>query len=297
MVCVLPDVSLTSFTAYHVGGLAQWFAQPTTLPELYEVLTWANDHQHPLTVIGAGTNLLVSDAGVAGLVLSLRQLQGGAWGTAGQVRALAGEPLARLAWQSARRGWHGLEWAVGIPGSAGGAVVMNAGAHGWEMQQLVLGAEVLNLETGEVTYRSPTSLEFGYRHSALQKEPCVVLAVDLQLAVDHDSVLLVQKVEDYNRHRRQTQPQGVPNCGSVFRNPTGKAAGWLLEQSGLKGFRLGGAEVAQAHANFILNRDHARAQDILNLMDHMQTRVYKDWGIALQAEVKLLGKFEESSCQ
>jgi len=169
-------------------------------------------------------------------------------------------------------------------------VAMNAGAHGWETAQVVLGAEVLNTTTGEWRYLTRAQLGFSYRSSVVQQEPWVVVAVDLQLSPGQAANQLVEQVEQYNRHRRQTQPQGYPNCGSVFRNPPGYAAGWLLEQCGLKGQRVGGAQVAHEHANFIVNVDQARAQDIWTLMAQMQQRVQAQFGLNLQAEVKTLGE-------
>jgi len=267
-------------------------SQPNSLTELQEALNWAKGRGVPLTVIGAGTNLLVSDQGVPGLVITLRQLQGSTWGEAGQIKAAAGEPLARLAWQSARRGWHGLEWAVGIPGSAGGAVVMNAGAHGWETAQVVTGVEILDSQ-GSLHYLTAPELKFSYRHSCLQAQPNIVVAVYFKLETAKESLLPLEKAEQYNRHRRQTQPQGYPNCGSVFRNPQTRPSGWLLERCGLKGYAIGGAQVAQEHANFILNRHQAQAADIHALMRHMQDTVQAHWGITLESEVKILGEFSK----
>ncbi|WP_218081530.1 UDP-N-acetylmuramate dehydrogenase [Anthocerotibacter panamensis] len=284
------QVSLAPFTAYHVGGKAQWFSQPRDLVEVHQALAWAKEQAVPVTVLGAGTNLLISDQGISGLVLHLRQLQGICWGQGGQIRVAAGESLASLVWQSARRGWHGLEWAVGIPGSVGGAVVMNAGAHGWETQQVLHAVEVVD-RLGNHRRLSLADLEFGYRHSTFQDRDWIVLAVELQLEAGQDAQLLLHQVETYNRHRHQTQPQGFPNCGSVFRNPAERAAGWFLEHAGLKGYRIGGAEVACLHANFILNRERAKAEDIWFLMRHMHGEVQARWNIHLEQEVKLLGKF------
>jgi len=286
------QVALAPFTAYHVGGPAQWFDQPRDQASLAAALAWAQHEQIPLTILGAGTNLLISDRGLPGLVLSLRQWQGATWSQDGRIRAQAGEPLARLAWQSARRGWHGLEWAVGIPGSMGGAVAMNAGAHGWDTAQLVVGVVALDPQTGAQHYLSRAELDFGYRRCILQQQKWLVLAVDLQLVPEQDPALLLHQVETYNRHRRQTQPQGLPNCGSVFRNPPDHKAGWLLEQCGLKGSRVGGAQVAYEHANFIVNVDQARAQDIWTLMNQMQTQVRHQFKVDLVAEVKVLGTME-----
>ncbi len=285
------QVSLAPLTAYHVGGAAQWLDQPHSVLELQQALAWAQERQIPVTVMGAGTNVLVSDRGIAGLVLNLRQLQGITWHE-GTLSVGAGEALAKLALLSARRGWHGLEWAVGIPGSVGGAVFMNAGAHQWEIAQLITGVQVVD-RAGQLHHLSARELNFGYRFSALQQQQdLIVVAADLKLQPRHEPQQLIQQLEAYNHHRRQTQPQGLPNCGSVFRNPASHAAGWLLERCQLKGYRLGGAEVAQQHANFILNYDHACAQDVWDLMKYMHDQVEEHWGIDLHAEVRIWGEFE-----
>ncbi len=291
MICTpKATVSLAPLTAYHVGGTAQWLSQPTTIEALAQALTWAKAQGMPITILGAGTNVLISDQGIGGLVINTRHLMGITWGAGGQIRACAGEPLARLAWLSARKGWHGLEWAVGIPGTIGGAAVMNAGAHGWEAAQLITGVEVMN-GLGQIHYVRTAELDFKYRHSILQDQDGIVIAVDLQLVPGQDPRILLKQVAQFNHHRRQTQPQGLPNCGSVFRNPSVHPAGWLLERCGLKGYAVGGAKVAQEHANFILNCNQAKAQDILTLMGHMKAQVHDRWGVSLQTEVKLLGNF------
>ncbi|MBW4697591.1 MAG: UDP-N-acetylmuramate dehydrogenase [Aphanocapsa lilacina HA4352-LM1] len=285
-----PGVSLALLTAYQVGGPAEWYLQPTKAEVLDEALGWARRSELPVTVIGAGTNLLISDAGIGGLVIHLRSWRGTQILEEGLIEVKAGESIAALTFQMARRGWAGLEWAVGVPGSIGGAVVMNAGAHGAQFSDTLESVEVL-IETGERRRVAAGELGLAYRSSLLQQRDWVVLSARLRLAPGHEPARLIEHIDEFNAFRHRTQPSGFPNCGSVFRNPGGeKKAGWMLDRSGLKGQSVGAAQVAEQHANFILNRGGATARDILTLMIRMRDRVVADWGIALKPEVRFLGQ-------
>jgi UDP-N-acetylmuramate dehydrogenase len=283
------NVPLALLTAYQVGGNAEWFVQPSHEKVLSESLTWARDSQLPITVIGAGTNLLISDEGIPGLVVHLRSWRGIETLGEGLLEVRAGESIAALSWLVARKGWAGLEWAVGVPGSVGGAVVMNAGAHGAQMADNLVSVEVLT-ETGVQRTVTAEQLELSYRHSVLQERQWIVLSARIQLETGKDSATLTQTLTAFNDYRHRTQPSGFPNCGSVFRNPKeGHRAGWLIEQCGLKGYQVGAAQVAEKHANFILNRGGATAKDILVLMERMRSQVYDRWGVSLEPEVRMVG--------
>ncbi|MEN9205755.1 MAG: UDP-N-acetylmuramate dehydrogenase [Thermostichales cyanobacterium BF4_bins_65] len=284
------EVPLAGLTTWRVGGQAEWYAEPRTLAELQQCLAWAQTRSLPVTVLGAGSNVLISDLGIPGLVLHTRRLTGVEWGCQGRVRVGAGESLARLARAVAGRGWSGLEWGIGIPGSVGGAVVMNAGAQGGCMAQVVKRVEVLDGE-GRLQELRGEELGFQYRSSLLQERPWIVVGVELGLEINRDPAQVLAETQQHWERRRRTQPYEWPSCGSVFRNPVPRAAGWLIEQTGLKGFRIGGAEVSQQHANFILNRNHATAQDIYQLIVYVQERVEAHWGIRLEPEVKMMGVF------
>jgi UDP-N-acetylmuramate dehydrogenase len=284
------QVVLAPWTTYRVGGPAQWLAMPRSQQELEQVLQWATVQQLPVTVIGAGSNLLVSDRGVPGLVLCTRYLRGVEWhAESGQVTAAAGMPLPQLAWDAARRGWQGLAWAVGIPGTVGGAVVMNAGAQGSCTADVLVWAQVW--QAGQVITYTKADLAYAYRSSRLQSMPGVVLAARWQCIPGQDPHQLLRQTSAYLQHRRRTQPYHLPSCGSVFRNPPQYAAGWLIERSGLKGYRIGQAQVSPLHANFIVNLGGATAQDIYALIHHVQRVVAERWGILLHPEVKYLGEF------
>ncbi|MGF1495379.1 MAG: UDP-N-acetylmuramate dehydrogenase [Elainellaceae cyanobacterium] len=286
-----PQVPLARFTSFRVGGVAELFFAPRNLEELTAGFHWAESQQVPTTLLGAGTNLLVSDRGLSGLVICTRHLRSLQFDAdTGQVVAAAGEPLARLAWCAAERGWSGLEWAAGIPGTVGGAVVMNAGAHRRCAADVVLDAHVLSCDN-TVQVLSHPELRFAYRTSSLQATSRLVSQATFQLQPGQDPQQVLAETRRYLQHRHTTQPYHLPSCGSVFRNPASHAAGWLIEQTGLKGYQIGGAQVAQRHANFILNLGTATAADIFNLISYVQEQVERQWSLLLHPEVKMLGEF------
>lgn len=285
------NVPLASLTSFRVGGPAEWYAAPRTLEELQACLEWANSQQVPITMLGAGSNLLVSDVGLPGLVVSTRHLRHIEFDEAtGQVTVGAGEPLPRLAWRLADRGWQGFEWAVGIPGTVGGAVVMNAGAHSSSVSNILVSATVL-LPDGTTQILIPEDLKYEYRTSVLQGGSRYVTQATFQLRPGADPTAVNTVTANHKQQRQSTQPYHLPSCGSVFRNPGGYKAGWLIEQVGLKGYQIGGAQVAQRHANFILNCGGATASDIFQLIHHVQQRVQQEWSLLLEPEVKMLGEF------
>ncbi|MEN9217636.1 MAG: UDP-N-acetylmuramate dehydrogenase [Gloeomargarita sp. DG_2_bins_126] len=288
------QAELAELTTYRVGGRAQWLALPRCQEELLTAVAWAQQEQVPLTVIGAGSNLLISDRGLPGLVICTRYLRGAQWHEpTGQVVAAAGMPLPQLAWEAARRGWQGFAWAVGIPGTVGGAVVMNAGAQGGCTADYLISAEVLH--DGSIRTLTRAELAYDYRYSCLQTGTGVVLSARWQCIPGHDPQRLQRETSDYLQRRRRTQPYHLPSCGSVFRNPPASKAGWLIEQSGLKGYQIGQAQVSPLHANFIVNLGGATAQNIYDLIHHVQAVIQAKWGIQLHPEVKFLGDFSAGS--
>ena len=284
-------VSLQEFTTWRVGGPAEWFAEPADGAQLVALARWARARQLPLRVIGAGSNLLIADQGLAGLTVCIRRLQGSRVdGESGVVEAEAGEPIPTLARKVARAGLHGLEWAVGIPGTVGGAAVMNAGAQGGCTAEWLDSVLVLDPSgSGESLRLRATDLDFDYRHSRLQQEPLLVLSARFQLEPGHDPAAVSARTSANLHSRTSTQPYQQPSCGSVFRNPEPEKAGRLVESLGLKGTRIGGAEVSPLHANFIVNTGGATAADIDALIKLVQQRVWESTGINLHPEVKRLG--------
>lgn len=286
------QISLANYTTWRVGGPAQWLAEPNHTEQIPTLLSWAANEKLAVRVIGAGSNLLIADAGLPGLTLCLRRLQGiDLNNKTGRVSASAGEPIPTLARRAARQGLQGLEWAVGIPGTVGGAAVMNAGAQGGCIAERLLSVDVVPLEGDDFRIKQlkRDSLDFDYRHSALQAQRLMVVSAEFQLEAGHDPVELQRRTSGNLNHRTSTQPYKQPSCGSVFRNPEPAKAGRLIEGLGLKGRRIGGAQVSEVHANFIVNTGGARAADIRNLISMVQQEVADAHGIQLQPEVKRLG--------
>ncbi len=283
---------LASLTSFRVGGPAEWYVAPRRLEDLQASFEWAQSQGLPLTLLGAGSNLLVSDRGLPGLVVCTRHLRQTQFDPdTGTVTAGAGEPIARLAWQAAERGWQGLEWAVGIPGTVGGAVVMNAGAHKYCTADILVEAQTLS-PMGSIERLTPQDLGFSYRTSVLQGGARLVTQATFKLQPGADPKEVLAETTRHMEQRRTSQPYHLPSCGSVFRNPESHHAAWLIEQLGLKGYQIGGAKVAERHANFILNCGGAKASDIFQIIRHIQQQVEQHWSLCLEPEVKILGEFQ-----
>ena len=284
------QVPLAEFTTWRVGGPAEWLAEPTTIEETTAWLDWAHQNDLPCRVIGAGSNLLINDEGLSGLTLCLRRMQGVTLDArSGLVQALAGEPIPSLARRVAQAGLQGLAWAVGIPGTVGGAAVMNAGAQGGCTADCLESVRVAPLEGGESFELGRDQLAFDYRHSRLQEEELVVLSARFRLDPGHDPDEITRITSGNLSHRTSTQPYTQPSCGSVFRNPEPLKAGRLIEGLGLKGSRIGGAEVSTLHANFIVNTGAATAADIDQLIQRVLQQVEAAHAVRLHPEVKRLG--------
>ncbi len=289
---IKPQVTLAGYTSYRVGGPAQWYVAPRNITGLEASIKYAQQQELPITILGAGSNLLVSDRGLPGLVISTRHLRYSNFDLAtGLLTVAAGESIPNLAWEVAQVGLQGLEWAVGIPGTVGGAVVMNAGAHNSCIADIFVSAEVL-LPNGTLQTLTGEDLGYSYRTSKLQGSQCIVTQATLQLQPGADPAVLTAVTKQHKEHRLNTQPYDKPSCGSVFRNPTPYKAGWLIEQAGLKGYQIGKAQVAPRHANFIINCGGASATDIFNLIRHIQHSVKEHWSILLEPEVKMIGEFQ-----
>lgn len=286
-----PNTSLADYTSYRVGGAAEWYTAPRTHDDLYAIFDWFVQQDIPLTLLGAGSNLLISDQGIPGLVVSTRYLRQSQFDLeSGRITAAAGEPIAKVAWKAAKLGWWGLEWAVGIPGTVGGAVVMNAGAHNQSTSDCLVSALVLSPD-GTLETLTAEELGFSYRTSNLQGDRRLVIEATFQLKTGFSREEVMTQTTHNLHQRKNSQPYDKPSCGSVFRNPTPQYAARLIENLGLKGCRIGDAEVSQRHANFILNAGNAKAQDIYRLIQHVQEQVYSHCSLLLEPEVKILGDF------
>jgi UDP-N-acetylmuramate dehydrogenase len=288
------SVGLAEYTTWRVGGASQWFAEPDSAAQLQALLAWAQAEGLEARVIGAGSNLLVSDAGLEGLTLCNRRLQGAVLdASTGLIEAQAGEPIPSLARRAARTGLSGLEWSVGIPGTVGGAAVMNAGAQGGCTAEVLESVTVIEPQRPDHPFAlRADELDFAYRHSRLQHEPLVVLSARFRLQAGHDPAELSRRTSANLHSRTSTQPYQQPSCGSVFRNPEPNKAGQLIEAMGLKGLSIGGAQVSPIHANFIVNTGAATAAEIDQLINAVQQRIQAAHGITLHTEVKRLGPFD-----
>ncbi len=284
-------VSLAEFTTWKVGGSADWFAEPGSEDALIALAAWARSQGMPFRCIGAGSNLLIADDGLEGLTLCNRRLQGSRLdAAAGWLEAVAGEPIPTLARKAARAGLSGLEWAVGIPGTVGGAAVMNAGAQGGCTAEWLDSVLVIDPARPENPFRlEARELDFAYRHSRLQQEPLLVLSARFRLKAGQDPAEITARTSANLHSRTSTQPYQQPSCGSVFRNPEPQKAGRLIEGLGLKGLSVGGAQVSPIHANFIVNTGGALAAEIDALISQVQERVWQAHAIRLHTEVKRLG--------
>ncbi len=284
---VVLEEPLCRHTSFQIGGSAEALITAPDALSLQAVYTALRDRDVPIRFLGNGSNLLVDDAGVRGAVL---RLSGDAPVTVDGTRVVcsAGTPLKQVCRVARDRALSGLEFAFGIPGLIGGAVYMNAGAYGGEMADVVCSAQVL-WPDGTVTTVDREALSLSYRHSALMQNGGIVLSVDLQLT-DGDAATIEAAMNEYMKRRRDKQPLEYPSAGSYFKRPTGYFAGALIEQSGLKGAQVGGAQVSEKHAGFVINRDKATCDDVLRLEDMVRETVMKDHGVTLEREVRYWGK-------
>lgn len=288
------DIPLAKYTAARLGGPAEWlYVAKNSVEELARVVQTSWQDGMPVTILGGGANVLISDAGVRGLVVINRvaDVQFGAWHDGRTVSASSGTGLLRLARACVSQGIAGMEWAVGVPGTVGGAVVNNAGAHGADMSDSV--AEVVVLEPSGPKLYTHADLDYAYRHSSLKARAAdgdrAFLVLQANFILPHDEPTSIQqRMDDFNSYRKRTQPPGA-TLGSIFKNPADDYAGRLIETAGLKGYRVGGVEVSSKHANFIVNHGDTTAADYYALIQHVQETVMQAHNIVLELEIELIG--------
>jgi UDP-N-acetylmuramate dehydrogenase len=280
------DVALGALTTYRVGGPAALAVTPETESDLERVAHAIGDSEVAVLVVGRGSNLLVADAGFPGLAVILRDTFDAIDVDGTLVRAGGGASLPVLARRAAAASVAGLEWAVGVPGSVGGAVRMNAGGHGSDIAAVLHRARVVDLRSGRAAWRDAADLDLGYRRSALGPDE-VVVAAELR-GRPGDRVRAEALIVDIVRWRRVNQPGGQ-NAGSVFTNPVGDAAGRLIERAGLKGLRIGTASVSTKHANFIQADEGGSADDVLAVLEAVREGVRRRCGVQLHTEIRLIG--------
>ena len=283
-------IALSDFTTWRIGGKAEWFAEPESIEEITLLIKWCNERKIICRVIGAGSNLLINDKDLQGLFISTKKLRGCQINKeSGEIEALSGEAMPSLAGKAAQAGLQGLEWSIGIPGTVGGVCVMNAGAQGGSISQWIESVKVIPLNGGPIYQINKEDLNYSYRNSILQKEKVIVIGSKFRLNPGHNPNEISNKTKKNLNHRTETQPYNLPSCGSVFRNPEPHKAGKLIENLGLKGYRIGGAEISKLHANFIVNTGNATAKDVQDLIDVIQKKVKTTYGFCLHTEVKRMG--------
>lgn len=279
---------MTKHTSFHIGGPAELMAQPQSEAELQSLLLKAAEAAVPVTLVGNGSNLLVRDKGIRGLVIKLGSMLRDIKVSGNVLTFGSGVSLAQASRKAAELGLSGMEFAVGIPGSIGGAVYMNAGAYDGEMSKVVKSVRVMDA-AGKVSELSAGELDFGYRHSALQGSNKIVTSVTVELAVG-DKQAIAEKMADFSNRRITKQPLELPSAGSMFKRPPGYFAGTLIDQTGLKGYTVGGAQVSTKHAGFVVNIGGATAADVLQLISDVQAKVFAAHGVHLEPEVLVLGE-------
>jgi len=286
------DEPLRDHTSFGIGGPADILALPTSVSAVQELIAAARELDQPLTIIGSGTNLLVRDGGVRGIVLKIGDNLAEIRVQGEQIRAQAGARMFAVASAVAAASLTGLEFAAGIPGTLGGAVVMNAGAYGGEIGQVVDWVELVN-GVAELRRLSRAQMGFGYRHSALVGSSSVVVSAQMTLEPG-DRQAIVDRTAKLQRRREEKQPLDLPSAGSVFKRPEGHFAGQLIEQAGCKGMRVGQAEVSNKHAGFIVNLGGAKASDVEVLMRRVQEAVEGQSGVRLEPEIRIIGEPSEA---
>lgn len=295
---ILKNEPLKQHTSFRVGGPAKVYVVPEDIEELQKLIRFLHEEKLPYDIIGNGTNLLVSDAGVDHVVVEIgRALEGiellpevnASDEKTYYIRVLAGTLLSKAAQFAATQEFSGMEALRGIPGTLGGAVTMNAGAYGTEMKDVLYSVDVLTPE-GELRTLTPAELALGYRHSVIPERGYVVVAATLALRKG-DPAEIKARMADFQNRRKEKQPLDKASAGSTFKRPEGYFAGKLIEDTGLRGFRHGGAQVSEKHCGFVINDGTARAADIYWLIGEVRKRVLMEQHVELTPEVKLWGNF------
>ncbi len=286
---ITENAVMAPYTTFQIGGPADVLIEPATKEAFIEAYKILKESGVPVTVIGAGSNLLISDKGIRGAVIRLTKPFSKVEQDGNVLTAETGVSLAKLAAKALSSGLSGLEFASGIPGSLGGAVFMNAGAYGGEMKDVVVETEYL-AAGGSVKTVCGEAHQFDYRKSIFSLEGGIVLASKLQLTPGNPETIRAT-MQELNGRRRDKQPLNYPSAGSFFKRPVGHFAGKLVEDAGLKGTTFGGAQISEKHAGFVINLGGATAEDVCKLMDYVKTKVFEQFGVTLEPEVRMLGEF------
>jgi len=286
--CIREHESMKRHTTFGIGGPADIMIFPRNVDDIRNIILTCGSNNYPFYTIGQGSNLLVTDKGIRGVVIKMGENWNRVKVEGEVINAQAGISLYALSRLAANNSLSGLEFAEGIPGSLGGAVVMNAGAYDGEMQDVVIEVEAIK-SNGDIEKFTREQINFGYRSSRFQNQPWVVLEAKLQLSIG-DKEQITQKMRVLADKRKSKQPYDFPSAGSVFKRPPGYYVGPMVENLGLKGYRIGGAQVSEKHAGFIVNTGSATAADVLALIQHIQSRAKEQYGVDLHPEIKIIGE-------
>lgn len=286
---VLCDEPMHRHTTFRVGGPADYFVTPESEMQIQETVRFLKKEQIPHYILGNGSNLLVGDKGYRGVMLQIYRKLDEVHTDGKKIDAQAGISLAKLAAAAQRAGLTGLEFASGIPGTLGGAVMMNAGAYGGEMKQVLVSVRAMTPE-GEIRELPAEELELGYRTSIFAKNGGIILSAVMQLEQGEQEQIQAY-MDELKARRIEKQPLEYPSAGSTFKRPEGYFAGKLIEDAGLRGFSVGGAQVSEKHCGFVINRGTASAAEIVSLMDAVADKVERQTGVRLEPEVKRIGEF------
>lgn len=289
------NVPLDGKTTYRIGGEARYYCRGNHTTEICSAIRWAHENEIPLFVLGKGSNVLISDKGWPGLVLHMELSDGASihWNK-NRVEVPGSLPLNMLVKAVVENGFSGLEDLAGIPGTVGGAIVMNAGAYTGCIADTLSEVLCCNAENGTLIKRKAQELKLGYRTSILKKNREIVLKALFSFEDRCPTTMLNERRQNVLEKRKMKQPLGYPNCGSVFKRPPGNYAGTLIEQCGLKGLQYGGARISEKHGNFIINTGNAKAEEVRHLIFIIQKNVYEQFKILLEPEVIFIGSFKES---
>ena len=279
---------MSRHTTFRIGGMAEIFLMPT-IKEAVDVITLCRAKKIPYTIIGNGSNLLVGDKGIPGVVIEFGANASSIEVKENMIHAEAGALLSKVAHKALEASLGGMEFAAGIPGCVGGAVVMNAGAYGGEMKDILKSVTVLTVD-GQEKELTPGELDMSYRHSSITEEHYMVLGVTIALEAGSQEQIRA-KMEELKEKRVEKQPLEYPSAGSTFKRPEGYFAGKLIMDAGLRGFQVGGAAVSEKHCGFVINKEKATASDVYRLIQEVQQEVYRQFGVKLETEVKMVGDF------
>lgn len=279
---------MAKHTTFQIGGPAQVFVTPDCADQISRVVKLCRDERIPFFVLGKGSNLLVSDAGMDGIVMQLYSQFANCRVTGNKIYADAGVMLSKIGRMAYENSLAGFEFAAGIPGTLGGAVMMNAGAYGGEMKDIVETVELMDYD-GNMFVKSCEEMDFSYRHSVVEENQYIVIGAVLRLEKGSKEAI-GQKMEELATARKEKQPLEYPSAGSTFKRPEGYFAGKLIMDAGLRGYQVGGAQVSEKHCGFVINKEGATAADVMQLITDVKEKVYDAFQVELEPEVRLVGR-------